>query len=171
MRKTVFLTALALCAVPAAAEAPLGVFFRWAAFEQSKPRRCYAIAAPAPPSARPGGQPHASVGLWPEQRRGPQIYLRLAAARRAGSAVILRIDGRIFQLAGSGADAWAPSPAADAAIIAAMRTGVNMAVESRSESGARIRNRYVLRGAASAIDAAAFACAPGPSGSAGKKPR
>jgi hypothetical protein len=40
-----------------------------------------------------------------------------------------------------------------------MRTGIDMTVETRSERGALVRNYYQLRGAATAIDAAAIACA------------
>ena len=75
--------------------------------------------------------------------------------------MILRIDGRSFQLLAGGADAWAPTPRADAAIAAAMRTGVAMSVETRSLGGAVFRDRYLLRGAATAMDAAAIACARG----------
>jgi hypothetical protein len=39
-----------------------------------------------------------------------------------------------------------------------MRTGLTMSVESRAETGAAIRDNYRLRGAATAIDAAALAC-------------
>jgi hypothetical protein len=76
--------------------------------------------------------------------------------------VLLRIDDRTFQLVAGGADAWASDPRADAEIVAAMRTGIDMTVETRSERGALVRNYYQLRGAATAIDAAAIACA-GPS--------
>jgi hypothetical protein len=160
MRNDFFLSALLLATAPAAAQNPLGIFFRWGAFEQTEPRRCYAIAAPNAPYEGP----YASVGLWPERRVGPQLYLRLSRPRRPGSAIILRIGGKPFQLVGRGANAWAPNPRADAAIVSAIRTGVTMTVESRSHSGGRFRDRYALRGAASAIDAAAFACA-------GKKPQ
>ena len=74
-------------------------------------------------------------------------------------AILLRIDGRVFQMIGRGADAWAPDPAADAAIVAAMRNGVEMRIETRSAGGGRVRDHYHLRGAATAIDAAAIACA------------
>ena len=41
-----------------------------------------------------------------------------------------------------------------------MRTGIDMIVETRAANGARFRDSYQLRGAASAIDAAALACLP-----------
>jgi hypothetical protein len=73
--------------------------------------------------------------------------------------VILRIGGRSFQLLAGGADAWAPNAEADARIVAAIRTGQTMAVETRSPQGRMIRDTYALRGAATAIDAATLACA------------
>ena len=74
--------------------------------------------------------------------------------------MLLRIDDRTFQLVGGGVNAWAPNKRADAEIVAAMRSGVNMTVETRSQRGLRVRDYYQLRGAATAIDAAAIACAP-----------
>jgi hypothetical protein len=100
----------------------------------------------------------ASVGIWPAKGSGIQLHIRLREAKRRGSAVILRIDGRSFHLISGGRDAWAPDRRADAAIVAAMRGGTEMSVETRSAAGARMHDRYLLRGAASAIDAAAIAC-------------
>ena len=48
----------------------------------------------------------------------------------------------------------------DIAIQAAMRTGIDLVVETRSLRGLLVRDRYRLRGAATAMDAAALACAP-----------
>jgi len=79
--------------------------------------------------------------------------------KRPQSAVLLRIDERTFQLVGGGNNAWAPDARADAEIVAAMRTGIDLAIETRSVTGALIRDQYQLRGAATAIDAAAIACA------------
>jgi hypothetical protein len=41
-----------------------------------------------------------------------------------------------------------------------MRTGMEMAVETRSTEGLLVRDHYHLRGAATAMDAAAVACVP-----------
>ena len=41
-----------------------------------------------------------------------------------------------------------------------MRTGVDLAVETRATDGLLVRDQYRLRGAATAMDAAAIACAP-----------
>ena len=64
------------------------------------------------------------------------------------------------ELVGRGRDAWAPDGRADEALMRAMRTGINLTVETRAANGARFRDVYQLRGAASAIDAAALACLP-----------
>jgi hypothetical protein len=147
---------LAALAAPAGAQA-LGVYGLWAAFQAEG--RCYAIAE-AYQRPRPGdGRAYASVGYWPGRSVRGQAYFRLSRAKREGSAVLLRIDGRTFQLRGGGAQAWAPDAAADAEIVSAMRTGIEMNVESRAAAGALIRDSYRLRGAATAVDAAAIACA------------
>lgn len=136
----------------------LGVFGTWGAFRSDG--RCYAITQPFDAPAAEGWRPFASVGHWPGRSRGGQLHVRLSRAKRDGSAVLLRIDGRSFQLRGGGRDAWAPDARADAEIQAAMRTGIDLVVETRSTRGQLIRDRYRLRGAATAMDSAAIACAP-----------
>jgi len=149
---------LLVFAAPAVAQPQsLGVFGEWGAFRDSG--RCYAIAAPDDAPAAAGWRPFASVGHWPG-RGGGQLHLRLSREKRQGSAVLARIDGRSFQLVGGGRDAWAADPRADAELQAAMRTGIELVVETRSTQGALVRDHYRLRGAATAMDAAAIACAP-----------
>jgi hypothetical protein len=148
---------LALAAPAAAQQQSLGVFGLWGAFEEEA--RCYAISEPYVEPRAGDGRAFASVGWWPGRGVRGQLHFRLSRAKRAGSAVLLRIDDRTFQLAGEGANAWAPDARADADIVAAMRTGLEMIVQSRAERGTRIRDSYRLRGAATAIDAAALACA------------
>lgn len=166
MRAVIFLILLA-AAVPANARPEtLGIFARWGAFQDREAGTCYASAEPVNGAGEQDWRPFASIGSWPGRAVRAQLHIRLSRNKRAGSAVILRIDDRNFQLRAGGANAWAPDARADAAIVAAMRTGLNMSVETRSQRGGRIRDNYQLRGAASAIDAAAVACA-----NAGKKPR
>lgn len=163
MKVAIFLLSLLVVTAPAATQRQsLGIFFSWGAFEDGNPRRCFALAQPLPNSRKAAGKPFASVGFWPERRAHGQAHVRLGRAKRDGSSVILRIDGRSFVLAGRGADAWAQDARADAQIVAAMRTGLVMTVESRARNGALVRDRYRLHGAATAIDAAAVACAPPP---------
>ncbi|MFN3943682.1 MAG: hypothetical protein ACK4K7_01975 [Allosphingosinicella sp.] len=158
MLRALFPALLLLAAAPAtAAPESLGVFSLWGAFRDGG--RCYAIAEPAQVSRDADQRPFAAVGYWPARGRAGQVHFRLSREKRPGSAVLLRIDGRSFQLLAGPRDAWAPDPRADAEIQAAMRMGLDMTVETRSTRGALVRDQYGLRGAATAIDAAAVACA------------
>lgn len=155
MNASFFLLFLQIVTSPAeSTRGQLGIYFGWGSFSEEKPRKCYAIASP-----ERGGASFASVSYWSNQPYGGQIHLRLSRAPRPGSAVLLRIDNRTFQLISRGVDAWAANAAADAEIVRAIRNGVAMRVETRSVGGERVSDRYSLRGAPSAIDAAAVACA------------
>lgn len=159
MRARKFLLFFSMIAAPAAAQQQsLGIFGSWGAFEA--PGRCWAVAEPVRSREDEGARPFAAVGHWPARGVAGQFHLRLGREKRERSAVLLRVDGRTFQLAGRGRDAWAPDAGADAEILAAIRTGIEMTVETRSADGRILRDHYLLRGAASAIDAAAIACAP-----------
>lgn len=151
-----------LAATPAHARDSLGIFEGWGAFRdpgagQAGPR-CYAIAQPAV-RGRPGARGFATVGTWPRQRARGQIHLRLSRARGPQSPVRLSVGERRFTLVAGQMDAWAPDPRADAQIIAAMRSAGSMSVETIGADGRAFADSYALRGAATAIDAAALGCA------------
>lgn len=116
--------------------------------------RCYAIALPV--VAADGA--FASVANWPARRVPGQLHVRLGRPARAGSAILLTIEGRPFQLVGRGVDAWAPNAATDRAIVAAMRAGVSMSVAARDAAGRSFGHAFPLSGAATAIDAAVLGC-------------
>ena len=158
MRMPIFFVVLLALATPVAAQRQsFGIFGRWGAFRQNG--RCFAMAEPQKPPRAATIMPFASVGFWPNRGVWSQVHFRLSAQKRPGSAVLLRIDDRTFQLSAGRIDAWAGDARADADIVAAMRTGIEMTIETRSDRGALVRNHYPLRGAATAIDAAAIACA------------
>ena len=152
-----FILALLALAAPAAAERQaLGIFSSWGAFRDGG--RCWAVAEAEGAAQRSGGRAFASVAWWTTGPRG-QVSFRLAQPKREGSALLLRVDERLFQLVGTGDMAWAADARADTDIVAAMRTGVQMTLETRAGNGAQLRDVYPLRGAATAVDAAAIACA------------
>ena len=157
-RKILFPLIFLCLATPAWAQRErLGIFSFWGSFRENE--RCYAIAEPHQGPRAEAWRPFASVAFWTGRGSGAQLHVRLSREKRAGSAVLLRIDGRTFQMMAGARDAWAPDARADAAILAAMRTGVEMSVEPRSTRGGLVRDHYRLRGAATAVDAAAIACA------------
>jgi hypothetical protein len=147
---------LSLAAPAIAQRRPVGTWFFWGAFRDNE--RCFAIAEPQSASADEGQRPFAAVAWWPGRGLAGQLHVRLGREKRQGSAVLLRIDGRTFQLVSGPRDAWAPDARADAEIVAAIRTGIDMTIETRSARGLIMRDGYRLRGAATAIDAAAIAC-------------
>ena len=148
---------LALSA-PLAAKDRLGVYQGWAAFRDPATPRCYAISTPQKTVGTATRDGYLSVGFWPNRKAAHQIYVRLSRARQANSAVTLSADGRRFRLKVGGNDAWATDRRMDLAIVAAMRSATSLSVESMGHDGRSIVDAYSLRGAPSAIDAAALGC-------------
>lgn len=135
----------------------LGVFGNWGAFSDAAPQRCYAIAAPVQSGGASAWRPFASIATWPGRARN-QLHVRLSREREPQARVTLSVGERRFALVAGGADAWAPDARTDAAIVAAIRSGRSMSVETLAKSGAPFADVYALRGAATAIDAAALGC-------------
>lgn len=159
-RAIFFLIAVAAPAIAfAAPRTALGVFDGWGAFREPGTPRCYAIAAPSATVGTPQVKAYASVGYWPKSRIRGQFYVRLSKTRAPGRELRLTIGSRRFILTGNGVHGWASDARMDAAIIAAMRSAPSMSVESSTDAGRSIADTYRLRGAATAIDAAALGCA------------
>ena len=156
-----WLLMIAVVTSPAsAARNALGMFEGWGAFRDDMPPRCFAIAQPV----RGGGgkwRPFASVASWPKAGVRGQLHIRLGREKLAAAPVTLTIGDRRFTLVAGGADAWAPDPRVDAAIVAAMRSASSMSVATRAATGAGFAETYALKGAATAMDAASLGCARG----------
>lgn len=145
-------------AAPAWGRETIGVFESWGAFTDPAPLHCYAIAQPVQSGGSSRWRPFASVADWPGQGARNQLHLRLSRARDPRARVTLSVGERRFELVAGEADAWAPDARADAAIVAAIRSGRSMSVETLAKSGGPFADVYALGGAATAIDAAALAC-------------
>ena len=153
--------ALALIASPAmAARTSLGTFHGWGAFKDDNPARCYAISQPVRGN---GGKwrPFASVATWPQTRVRGQVHIRLGREKMASAPVTLIIGDRRFDMVAGGADVWAPDSRIDAAIVAAMRNAPSMRIATRAATGTDFAETYLLKGAATAMDAAVLGCARG----------
>lgn len=142
----------------ATARDSLGAFAAWAAFRDPEVPRCYAIAQPARTGNKGRWSPFAAIGYWPRAGVRGQVHIRLSRELAPRAGVVLSIGERRFALVGGGADAWAADRRGDAAIIAAMRSGTSMSIAARARTGAGFADTYALRGAATAIDAAALGC-------------
>lgn len=135
----------------------LGVFDGWGAFRDASPPRCFAIAEPV--EKYRAARPFASIATWPKDGVRNQLHIRLSRARAPNARVTLSIGERRFELEAGDADAWAPDARTDQAIVAAIRSGRSMSVETTASNGAPFADSYLLKGAATAIDAAAQGCA------------
>lgn len=145
------LALIALAAAPLAARDSLGVYESWAAFRDTSPARCYAIAKAEGKTAAPA---YATVSLWPGKGVRGAVHLVLSREVPAKAAVRLAVGDKRFTLVTKGRNAWAADARGDAAIVAAMRAASRMSV-----SGGGFTYRYTLAGAATAIDAATVGCA------------
>jgi len=149
--------ALLLLPAPLAARDSLGVFDNWGAFRDPTVPRCYAIAQSDKPTS--GGQGYADIATWPRQGVRGQVHFRLSRPLSPAPRLSLSLGGTRYQLTGGGADAWARDKQSDAAIVAAMRSADSMSVSAVDKSGHRFTDRYQLKGAATAMDAATVGCA------------
>lgn len=129
----------------------------WAAIDRGG--RCEALSRSMRIAAKRKVQAIAGFSFTPDRRQWGEFHARLRRLPRAGAAVMLRIDQQPFLLVSRGNWAWSEGPSQEQAIIAALRNGRGMTVESRDGAGARFVDPYSLDGAATAIDAAAAACA------------
>jgi hypothetical protein len=151
------LSAVMATGVPQAqARTSLGIFQNWGAFRDASPRRCFAIARPVGPAAE--SQPFASIATWPGDGVRGQLHIRLSRTRNPRSRVMLSVGERRFELMAGERDAWAPDTRTDLAIVAAIRQGRSMSVETMGTNGGAFADTYALQGAATAIDAAALGC-------------
>ena len=144
-------------ATPAAARDTIGVYQRWGAFRDAVPDRCYAIARPIGAGNRDGA--FASVATWPARGLRGSVNVHLSRARDYSAGVTLTVGERRFALVANSRDAFAADLPSDRALVAAIRSGRSMSVEAVANGGRPFADVYSLGGAATAIDAAALACA------------
>lgn len=104
-------------------------------------------------------QAEAGFTFSSDRRRWGEFHARLRRMPRPGAAVMLNVGSQPFLLVSRGNEAWSDGPLQEQAIIAAVRAAGGMTVESRDAAGRRFIDPYSLDGAATAIDAAAAACA------------
>jgi len=147
-----------LLATSAFAKDSLGIFNSWGAFRDPQVPRCYAIAESEEITGKADRKSYASVGFWPGRKIRAQFHVRLSRDRSTNSRVMVSISGRRFQLTADRSDGWSQDKRMDAAIIAAIRSAKSMTIESTGRDGRPIVDAYLLRGAATAIDAASLGC-------------
>jgi hypothetical protein len=152
--------ALVLIMTASAAAARAGIVYAggaWAAVDRGG--TCEALSRSVRIAANGKVQAIAGFTFSSDRRRWGEFHARLRRIPRAGAAVMLQIGDQPFLLVSRGNSAWSTGPLQEQAIIAALRGANGMAVESRDAAGRRFADPYSLEGAATAVDAAAAACA------------
>ena len=129
----------------------------WAAIDRGA--TCEALSRSVRIAAKGKVQASAGFTFSADRRRWGEFHALLRPMPRAGATVMLRIDNQPFLLLSRGNMAWSNGPLQERAIIAALRGANTMSVESRDAGGRSFIDPYSLDGAATAIDAAAAACA------------
>ena len=129
----------------------------WAAIDRG--RECEALSRSQKVVAKDKVQPVAGFTFTPDHNRWGQFHARLSRMPRSDSTVMLKVGDQPFLLVTRGGWAWSTGPMQADAIIAAVRRGGWMQIESRDGSGSRFSDPYLLDGAPTAIDAAAARCA------------
>ena len=129
----------------------------WAAV--SRGPTCEALSRSVRVAAKGKVQAVAGFTFSSDRQRWGEFHARLRRMPRQGAAVMLRIGDQPFLLVARGNEAWSDGPLQEQAIVSAIRAANGMTVESRDSAGRRFVDPYSLDGAATAIDAAAAACA------------
>jgi hypothetical protein len=157
-RLSSFLASAAIFASAAEARGPvIYAGTAWVAIDRGA--SCEALSRSLRVAAKGKVQAIAGFTFSADRRRWGELHVRLRRIPRPGAAVMLRIGNRPFLLVSRGNEAWSEGPLEEQAIIAALRASNDMSVQSRDASGERFVDPYSLDGAATAIDAAAAACA------------
>lgn len=156
-RAFVLLIAIAASAAAVARGAVIYAGGAWAAIDRGGV--CEALSRSVRIAAKGKVQAEAGFTFTADRRRWGEFHARLRRMPRAGAAVMLNVGNQPFLLVSRGNEAWSDGPPQEQAIIAALRGATGMTVESRDSAGRRFVDPYSLDGAATAVDAAAAACA------------
>ena len=164
-----WLPALALLvAAPATAAQLLFASGQWVALDRGM--SCEAATRALRVAEKDKVQARAGFAFDASGPRRGQFFAQLSRMPRPGATVILTVGEQPFLLAAGSGWAWSRDPVQEAAIMDAARATGGMRVESRDQAGVRFTDRYLLDGAATAIDAAAARCAAAKLANSGRNP-
>jgi hypothetical protein len=129
----------------------------WAAIDRGD--SCEALSRSQKIAPKDKVQAVAGFTFTPDHKRWGEFHVRLSRMPRGDASVMLQVSGQPYLLATRGGWAWSRGPLQAQAIIAALRDGSSMSVQSRDSAGVRFSDPYLLDGAPTAIDSAAARCA------------
>lgn len=140
----------------------LGKFDDWDASSTGagKDHLCYVVALPtkAADNEKPRGESSLMVYHAPADKKLNVVQFTAGLALKKDTDAALKIDQKSVPLFVQGNKAWAKDAKTDAEIVAALKAGKTLTIESTSAKGAKLTDAYSLKGFAAAIKAANEAC-------------
>ena len=140
----------------------------WSIYVQEDPTQCWVTSIPASTVATRGGEDVTDairrdeallfISFWPADGRLAEVSYTGGYPFANGSTVSLDVGGTTFELFTEGPMAWAGSPASDARIIAALRSGSEVVVTAVSGRGTEVADTFSLTGFTAAIEDAEVRC-------------
>lgn len=153
---------LAGTVAPVEAAKPLGAFKDWAAHTDGKAKSkiCWIYSEPQKDEGKykKRGRIYALVTHRPGEKVTNQVQFTAGYTFKKGSAVVVRIGPKKFELFTNADSAWARNVKDDAALVAAMRAGKSMIVTGQSSRGTKTKDTYSLSGSSAALKAINKAC-------------
>lgn len=150
-------------ATAASAQEPqvIGTFRDWRAYvyQSGSQKVCY--MASAPKKAEGNYSSRGKIWMLVTRRSpGPKDVVSIITGYNylAESRVRVAVGSREFSLFTQGDTAWTVGESDDAAMVAAMKAGVDMVVRGTSERGTDTKDTYSLLGFTAAYDAVRQAC-------------
>ncbi|MFB2533330.1 hypothetical protein ACEYYB_10905 [Paracoccus sp. p4-l81] len=136
----------------------------WRVHVAASPKECWGVSEPTSWKATKDGsevqvnrgKSYLFVTFRPGQ--GGEVSYAGGYPFAGGSTVEVAIGGTKFNLFTEGENAWGGSPADDAKIIAAMKSGSSAVITSRSGRGNVITDTFSLTGSSAALGGAESRC-------------
>lgn len=162
MRPIIVMLALALAALPAAADELLGEFEAWdaAVTEVNGNKVCFISSPPekAEGDYEQRGPVTTFVTHWPSQDKRDEISIKAGYTYKEDSLVTVQIGGNKWELWTDGDRAWAFDAGDEKALVRAMKGGLEMLVKGTSSRGTLTTDTYSLKGFTAAYEAISEAC-------------
>jgi hypothetical protein len=149
----------------AAGDAPklIGRHGAWKAYSflDNNEKVCFISSQPRKQGGklRKRGEVFFFVTRWSDEKDKNVVSVANGYAFKPDSQVIVKVDGKAFQLFTQGEMAWTKDQAMDDAITEALKKGATLEVKGISGLGAETTDTYSLTGSGAAYQAITKACA------------
>lgn len=138
----------------------------WTVFVESEPAECWGVSQPKETVNTRGGEvvsvQRGDILLFVTYRPQDDVQGEISFTGgypfAEGSTVTMQIGDSSYELFTDGEWAWPASDAEDAAVVEAMKEGVQAVLTARSSRGTQTRDTFSLLGFSAAMDEAAQRC-------------